>query len=134
MSETTTKPGTKLSLLALAVAVTTTGMWFYRIRMVDIPEDRTLFAASFLTAAAIGIAALVKGAGKVGAVPAVLAIVAGSFLPFTMAISKQEVAPTGIQVGETIPHFTALDDRRETFDSNSLEGRPVLMKFFRAHW
>ncbi len=134
MSETKIRTGTKLGFLALAIAMATVGMWFYRIRMVDIPEDRTLFAICFLTAAALGIAALVKGAGKLGAVPAILAIVVGSFLPFTMAISEQEVETTGIQVGETIPHFTALDDRRELFDSNSLKGRPVLMKFFRAHW
>ncbi len=134
MSEAKSRIGTKLSFAALAIAMATVGMWFYRVRMVDVPEDRTLFVICFVTAAALGIAALVKGAGKLGVVPAILAILVGSFLPFTMAISEQKVATTGIQVGETIPHFTALDDRREMFDSKSLEGRPVLMKFFRAHW
>ncbi|MDP6979020.1 MAG: hypothetical protein QF570_10535 [Myxococcota bacterium] len=134
MSETMVKPGTILGFLALAIAAATAGTWFYRVRMVDIPEDRTLFVICFLAAAGVGIAALVKGAGKLGVLPALLAIVVGAFLPFTIAISEQQVATTGVQVGETIPHFTALDDRREMFDSKNLAGRPVLMKFFRAHW
>ena len=38
-----------------------------------------------------------------------------------------------IQVGDTIPRFTAPDGRGETFDSASLNGHLVLIKFFRAH-
>ncbi len=65
---------------------------------------------------------------------ALVAILIGSFLPFTVAISRQEVASHGIEVGATIPHFTALADTRELFDSDSLRGHPMLIKFFRAHW
>ena len=39
-----------------------------------------------------------------------------------------------LQVGATIPAFDALDEHGERFDSASLEGHPVLIKFFRAHW
>ncbi len=134
MAESKIKIGTKLAFLALAIAAATVGLWFYSVNQVAIPEDRTLFVLAFLSAVALGIAALVRGPGKLGIVPALLAIVVGGFLPFTMAVSEQEVATTGIQVGETIPHFTALDDQRNVFDSKSLQGRPVLMKFFRAHW
>ena len=58
----------------------------------------------------------------------------GSFFPFSVAISRQEVATNGIQVGETIPHFSAIDDNSQRFDSESLQGQVVLMKFFRGHW
>jgi hypothetical protein len=61
--------------------------------------------------------------------------VIGLFLPFTIAISPQELeAGKVIQVGDKIPHFTALDDQGATFDSTSLSGHLVLVKFFRAHW
>ena len=128
------KTGTKLGVLALVVAVTCAAAWSYAIRQVDIPEGRTAFVVVFLTAAALGVAAFVKGTRWVGGIAAVGAIFIGSLLPFTMAISRQELAPNGIRVGDTIPRFTARDDQGRLFDSKSLEGRPVLMKFFRAHW
>ncbi len=128
------KMGTKLGLLALAVALACFFLWFYQARQVDIPENRTVFVVGFLSAVALGIAAFFKGAGWGGRAAALVAILIGSFLPFTVAISRQEVGSHGIEVGATIPHFTALDDTRERFDSDSLRGHPVLIKFFRAHW
>ena len=128
------KTGTKLGILALLVAVACGVLCFHQARQVDIPEDRTAYVVVFLAAAALGVAAFVKGTGWLGGVPAALAILIGSFLPFTVAISRQEVVANGIQVGDTIPHFTAVDDQGQLFDSKSLQGHPVLIKFFRAHW
>jgi len=128
------KTGTKLGLLALAVALVCFVSWFYQARQVDIPENRTVFVAAFLTAVALGIAALVKGAGWVGRIAAVVAIFIGTLLPFTVGVSRQEVASNAIRVGDTIPSFSAPDDRGELFDSARLRGHPVLIKFFRAHW
>ena len=62
------------------------------------------------------------------------AVVVGLFLPFTVSISEQILPPGSIRVGETIPTFSAPDDRGEMFDSARLRGNPVLIKFFRAHW
>lgn len=134
MSIGTMKTGTKLGILALVVAVSCVAAWNYHIGQVDIPENRALFVAAFLTAVALGVAAFVKGSGWIGGVAAVPAILIGLFFPFTMAISRQEVASDAIRVGDTIPHFTSVDDRGEPFDSETLRGHPVLIKFFRAHW
>lgn len=128
------KTGTKLSILAFALALGSAVLWFYLTRQVNLPENRTLFVVAFLSAAVLGIAAFIKGTSWAGAVPAVLAILIGLFLPFTIAVSPQEVSANVIKVGDTIPHFTAPDDRGELFDSNSLHGHLVLIKFFRAHW
>ena len=100
-----------------------------------LPESRAPFVAVFLACAALGVTAYVKGTSLVGGIPPALAIVIGLFLPFTVAISPQVLDQNKvIQVGDTIPHFTALNDSRETFDSASLHGHLVLIKFFRAHW
>ncbi|NCF17556.1 MAG: hypothetical protein GWP63_04885 [Haliea sp.] len=128
------KTGTKLSILAFALALGSAVLWFYLTRQVNLPENRTLFVVAFLSAAVLGIAAFIKGTSWAGAVPAALAILIGLFLPFTIAVSPQEVSANVIKVGDTIPHFTAPDDRGELFDSNSLHGHLVLIKFFRAHW
>ena len=126
--------GTALGLLALAVAVLAVAQWSRQINQVAIPENRAAFVVLFLSAAALGVGAFVAGTRWYGAVAAVPAIFLGLLLPFTMAISQQEVGARAIQVGDTIPHFTAVDDGGQDFDSDSLRGQPVLMKFFRAHW
>ncbi len=128
------RTGTRLGLLALAVAVGCTLVWFSRANAVALPENRTLFIAVWLSAVALGIAAFVKKAGWLGRIAAVPAIVIGLFLPFTVSISEQILPPNAIGVGETIPSFSAPDDRGQIFDSAQLRGNPTLIKFFRAHW
>jgi hypothetical protein len=129
------KTGTKLGFAALLLAVGTVVLWFYLARQVNLPDNRTLFVIVFLCAAVLGVAAYVKGTSITGGIPPLIAIVIGLFLPFTIAISPQELEPGKvIQVGDTIPHFTALDDQSATFNSTSLSGHLVLIKFFRAHW
>jgi hypothetical protein len=129
------KAGTKLGIVSLALALGTGTLWFYLVRQVNLPDDRTLFVIAFLTAAALGVAAYVKGTSLLGGLPPAVAILIGLFLPLTIAVSPQalDTART-IKVGDTIPHFTAVDGRGETFDSASLHGHLVLIKFFRAHW
>jgi hypothetical protein len=128
------KAGTKLGLLALVTAASCVAIWSFRIRQVDIPEDRTLFVVGFLLAAALGVSAFVAGTRWLGGVAAALAIFIGLLLPFTVAISPQEVAASAIRAGDTIPHFTAIDEHDQLFDSRTLHGHFVLIKFFRAHW
>ena len=126
--------GTTLGFVALAVAVATVVLWFRRVGQVDIPADRTAYVVSWLSAAVLGVGAFVAGARWFGGVAAALAIVAGAFLPFTVAISRQEVAVNAIRVGDVIPAFSALDEHGERFESQTLAGKPALIKFFRGHW
>ncbi len=128
------KAGTTLGLVAFALAAGTVAIWFRQAREVAIPENRVVFLAFWGLAVVLGVAAFVKRTRWFGGVAAVLGIVLGALLPFTVAISRQEVAPNGIKVGETMPHFTALDDQGQSFDSATLAGQLVLLKFFRAHW
>ena len=130
----TKKVGTTLGVLALVVAAATVALWFRQIGQVDIPEDRTTYVVFFLSAAALGVGAFVTGVRWFGGVAAALAIIIGSFFPFTVAISRQEVAANAIRVGDSIPVFSALDENGEVFESKTLAGKPALIKFFRGHW
>ena len=134
MKTGTKKVGTTLGVLALVVAAATVALWFRQIGQVDIPEDRTTYVISFLSAVALGVGAFVAGVRWFGGVAAGLAIVIGSFFPFTVAISRQEVAANAIRVGDSIPVFSALDENGEVFESETLAGKPTLIKFFRGHW
>ncbi|MDP6471540.1 MAG: hypothetical protein QGI81_11165 [Pseudomonadales bacterium] len=129
------KTGTRLGIAALALAVGSVMLWLYLARQVNLPDDRTLFVLVFLCAAALGVSAYVKGTSIPGGIAPALAIVIGLFLPFTIAISPQELeAGRVIRVEDTIPHLTAQDDQGAIFDSTSLSGHLVLIKFLRAHW
>jgi hypothetical protein len=128
------KLATSLGFAAFGVAALTMAAWFRQIDQVDIPENRIVFAIFFLGAVALAISAFVMRTRWFGAIPALLAIVIGGFFPFSMTISSQEVATTGIQVGQTMPQFKALDRSGAWFDSASLDGKPAIIKFFRGHW
>ncbi len=128
------KPGTKLGLMALGISVTLFLSWFALNQAVGVPADRTLFVAGWGVAILLGLGAFVRGTRWYGGIAAVFAILIGVFLPFTMAISKQGVAPGAIAVGDTLPPFEAIDEFGESFNAKSLQGQLVLIKFFRAHW
>ena len=129
------KTGTKIALLAAVIAAATARYWFYLAGEVALPTDRTGFVIVFLGAAALGVYALIKRTSWLGAIPAVFAIVVGVFLPLTVSVSTQLVERDSvIEVGDVIPQFTSIDGQGQAFDSKSLNGHLVLIKFFRAHW
>ena len=126
---------TKLGIGSLTLAIFTTALWFYLTRQVALPDDRSGFVLAWMFSASLGIFALIKGTSLIGRVPPALAIIVSSFLTFTIYISPQKVDVVSvIKVGDIIPQFRALDDREAIFESKSLNGHLVLIKFFRAHW
>lgn len=126
--------GTRLACGALLLVVACAASWFYLTNRVALPDNRILFAATFLSAAILGLFAFLKGVNWIGGIAAAFAIFVGCLIPFTIYVSPQKTAVSAIEVGDTIPHFTSLDERGEVFDSDQLNGHFVLIKFFRAHW
>ena len=128
------KTGTQIAIGALLLAIASAVTWFVMNARVGIPENRTLFVATWLAAAGLGLFSFFRGINWYGTVPALGAVAIGAFLTFTVSISAQEVADGSIRVGDPLPVFTATIDSGETVDSADLLGKPVLIKFFRAHW
>jgi len=119
------------SLVVVAISIR---LWIRAFKRVEIPKNRGGFVAAWIVAAGLGLAALLGEPGWLGGVPAGLAVFASAFFLLTVAISGQKVGDEAIQVGATIPHFMATDEHGQTFDSQTLAGHPVLIKFFRGHW
>jgi hypothetical protein len=128
------RAGTILGTAALLVAGGTAAYWFHLASQVSLPADRTAFVVLWLFAAALGVMAFFKRPGILGGIPATLSIIIGLFLPFTVYISPQALADGSIEVGDSLPDFSTPTDKGEVFDSSSLNGHLVLIKFFRAHW
>ncbi len=126
--------GTWLGVVAAALVVAGWAVWMRRISQVRIPRDRTAFFAVFGLGTALGIAALVAGAGIVGGVTAALAILGGGLFLGLRLQSSQDAQEPAVAVGGAILDFAAPDDTGQTFELASVRGKPFLLKFFRGHW
>ncbi len=126
--------GTMLGIIALLLVAGSIALWFRRIQKVEIPEDRRGYVAFWVGGAALGVIALIQGAGWIGGIPAGIAVFAGSFFSVLVLLSPQKAADDAIRVGELLRDFTALDENGDEFSLSCLAGKPVLIKFFRGHW
>jgi hypothetical protein len=123
-----------LGLASLVVVGISIGLWIRALKRVEIPKNRGGFVATWIVAAGLGVTALACEPGWLGGIPAGLAVFASTFLLLTVVVGGQKVGDEAIRVGATIPDFTATDEHGQTFESQSLAGHPVLIKFFRGHW
>lgn len=125
--------GTLLGTLAAGLVFGAWIAWWRRLQAVDI-GDRTPFVATEAAGVLLALAAFSAGAGVVGGLAAVLALLGGGVFLGLFAVSAQERRIPAVRVGEPVPAFSAPDAEGRVFDSASLAGRPYLLKFFRGHW
>ncbi len=125
---------TALGILAFLMLAGSMAIWFRKIQTVQIPENRGVFVATWAISGLLGVTALVQGVGWIGGIPAGIAAVCGILFSVLFFISPQKVGSDAIQVGARLPAFSAPDEHGETFESTSIAGKPVLLKFFRGHW
>jgi hypothetical protein len=126
--------GLYLSLLAIGVVFATGFLWFRLAFAVALPENRAGFVSSMALGVSLGVSGLVLGSGLLNGTLAVLSLLLGGFFIFTFLISAQKGGSGALQIGSPLLTFSTTDQQGDTFDSSSLEGRPVLLKFFRGHW
>lgn len=123
-----------VSLVAIVISLITTGAWARAAYRVAIPDNRTVFLLFWTLSAALGVASFYT-AGITGASQALggVAAVLGLSMLMLYSLGGQR-AEHPISVGDQTPSFSALNDTGQHFDSASLSGSPVLLKFFRGHW
>ncbi len=119
---------------SLGVIVVSVGFWIRSLKRVEIPKNRGFYLATWMGAGALGVAALLGEPGWLGGIPASFSVLVTLFFLGAFAIGGQKLGDEAIHVGASIPDFTATDEHGSTFDSRSLAGHPVLIKFFRGHW
>jgi hypothetical protein len=109
-------------------------LWFWLLRRVRIPADRRPVLVAHAVAAGLGVAGLLLGAGTLGSVLAVLAVVGGGSYLGLAAQSAQAPRVPAVALGGTVIDFTLPDHAGVPFDLATLRGKPFLLKFFRGHW
>ncbi|MBL4820121.1 MAG: hypothetical protein JKY98_03885 [Gammaproteobacteria bacterium] len=119
---------------AVLLWVLATVIWFKRIRQVAIPDNRLPFLLGWFGAALFGLLSFFSsGAGWISGIFGTIAIIAGIAMLVLYVLRKQGAGET-IAVGDQIPVFCAQDAESNPFDSISMAGSPILLKFFRGHW
>ena len=127
--------GFTLAIIGFAIATATAIRWALLLVSVSIPRNRSGFIALMLLGAGLGITALAIGTQSLVAdIAAGLAIFAGAFFLFSVAIGKQTGGSGQLQVGSPLADFSVPDENNEPFNISSLRGKPILLKFFRGHW
>ncbi|MGD9603211.1 MAG: hypothetical protein AB7O21_16405 [Gammaproteobacteria bacterium] len=118
-------------IAALVLTLGTVSYWFWRAFRVDIPASPRMFMLAWGTGLGLGLLALTRpGAGAA----AWWAIGLSTMMLYLSATARQKLAGDRIGVGDVLPRFAALDADGNPFDSASLAGSRVLLKFFRGHW
>lgn len=121
-------------ILAFSIVFATGFYWFRLVYTVALPKNRTGFLVSMLTGTVVGAVALMHGSGIINGIFSVLSILLGGVFVFTWLISAQKGGSEHLTPGAPLLSFSAPDHLGVTFDSSTLDGRPVLLKFFRGHW
>jgi len=120
-----------LGLASLLVGLVVTARWFQLAWRVDIPRNPSTFRVLWGIGLLLGIAALVLGSND-GFAPWGVGV--GVLLLYLSFTGAQRADGELVEVGDAIPAFTGVDDSGAEFDSASLKGSRVLLKFFRGHW
>ena len=121
----------KIGLIGLLIVLASTARWFWRAWQVDIPKSPRNFQMLLLTGLLCGAISLYLGFNDPAASWAIgVAVV----LIFLTATGAQRVDGEMVEVGDKIPSFSGFDDQGKPFDSSSLAGQRILLKFFRGHW
>lgn len=126
--------GTVIGIAALLLTVTTMTFWIRALRRVAVPENNLGYVLAFLLAATLAIVSLSNNPGWIGGTASVFSVLVALFFMGTKAIGRQIVRTDAIQVGSVIPEFVSVDEHGKSFNSQTLAGSPVLIKFFRGHW
>ena len=120
-----------LGFIAFVVVMATLARWGWLLWKVRIPKSPIVFQALWAFGLLLGALTLYQGYDNAFAS---WAVGVGLVILFLSSTGKQKVEGDMIEVGDTIPAFSAPDHTNVTFDSASLAGSRVLLKFFRGHW
>ncbi|MEM7540853.1 MAG: hypothetical protein AAF384_04620 [Pseudomonadota bacterium] len=121
-----------LAASAFSIVLGATLDWAWHAWRVKMRQARWGYFLAWGLGIVLGIYALFQANG--GAAFAWIAVVLGSMLVLFAALSAQRLSQNSIKEGDTIPQFTGLDANGEPFESSDLEGKRLLIKFFRGHW
>ena len=123
--------------LALSASLIVGVTWFVvwqRIRALEVARTPVAHMLSFFVGLLFAVTALLSSPGWAGGALAIMAILgAGTFL-FSYYVSELPKSVSGLRPGERYRDFSLPSAEGAPFSLSSLDGRPILLKFYRGHW
>ena len=123
-----------LACVSFALLAGFVASWMMMIKRVQVENGRwlhrLLVGAMMLTAAL----AFAKGVELFGGILAGVALGVSIVFVVLSSLARQSGQTPAISVGQPMLAFSAPDENGDIFDSASLSGKPILLKFFRGHW
>jgi hypothetical protein len=126
--------GYALAWVSLAILVGFVATWFTMMRRVQVERVRWLLRPVAGVVITLAVFAFVREPGMFGGILAGVSLAIASAFLILSSMAAQSAQSPALAVGDPILEFSATDENGEIFDSASLRGRPVLLKFFRGHW
>ena len=126
--------GNVLSIVALGLNMGNGAVYWPKVKALRVPLRPVGHQAVMVLGIVLAVMAFWRGVGLVGGTAAILALLAGGmFLFFTLTSRVPKKVPS-VAVDQPAPNFTTMDADGSHFTLSSLNGTPVLLKFFRGGW
>lgn len=126
------------TLLAAAAAALTLGAWVGYMSTIPrgvVAVRPTTTIAVHLGGIALAVLSLAVGPRTIlSTALAATAIGLAAFFFYLLSQRKTPVGQLTVAVGDALPSFSAKRSDDSDFESESLAGKRVLLKFFRGHW
>lgn len=120
--------------LAILVSLAALGLQVYQMKKVRVPLLPWGQVLLWLAGIALAISSFFLNVHLLLIVPVSLALAANILFFAVLFMSKLPAAAPAVEVGQRYIDFTATDSHGNPFTLSSMEGKPVLLKFFRGHW
>lgn len=120
-----------LGIASLLIVLASAARWLQLAWRVNIPRNPTQFQLLWAGGLALGVVALYLDASTTFAAWGIGLGIVMLYLSFT---GGQRTEGDTVDEGDALPAFTSADETGAPFDSASLQGSRVLLKFFRGHW
>ncbi len=123
-----------IALSSLVAVLAAWGVYLASIASHSVPEKPWTNASIQGLAVGAAVLAIALKPAAITIAPGSMAIMMGSLFLFLLTQRHTPVGNIKISVGEPLLAFTAKNADGSTFDSSSLGGRRILLKFFRGSW
>lgn len=126
--------GLIFAIASLVISIAAWARWLKTALRQAVPDNLAGYGLAMVTGLGLGVAAFFNAPGIGGGLIAGVAMFMSLFWLLTAVAGKQKTNTPKIIVGQPLPAYTALNEDGSAFDSQSLNGAPYLLKFFRGHW
>ena len=129
-----TADGFRVALFSALVVIGAWASYWPRIKAHRVPRRPIGYQVVMIAGSLLAMFSLSRGTGPACTTLAGVALLGATCFLFSILTSAVPAKVPAVHVGGRMLPFQAKDQDGADFDSASLAGSPVLLKFYRGHW